>query len=347
MSLSRFGRSWRGRVSFAASILLLTGALIAVPQLSNAASNAVKQFKASIAPPTGAEQPWMETVTNCGPTSASPCNASSTIAIGTIQIAIPSQLQPATQVSAATPSGQTLRNWDASYVSSTGTINAFAHTGSDKLQPGESLVITFSAPSSCSGSITFTTRAWGSNSLPGTNSFAITGSQPTVACVGPGQPATGPNGTTITGGDFTGTVIVTFGGGLDCSSFPNGPQWSSYHLPDQVNVDGSGATPTSPIGKTFTFTFPATSGVDSSWYLLCYASTTQWTGYQGTQTIDGVTNYVGILSKCYDPATNTALDTTQPGAPPCVSQQYKTLPTSANPNTIVIQVRDPIDSKYH
>jgi hypothetical protein len=352
MSLSKFGRSWRGRVSFAASILLLTGALIAVPQLSNAASNAVKQFKASISPPTGTVPPWMwmETVTNCGPTSTSPCNASSTIAIGTIQIAIPSQLQPATVVSVATPSGQTVRNWDASYVS-TGNINAFAHTGSDKLQPGESLVITFSTPSSCSTSTTFafTTSAWGSNSLPGTNSFAITGSQPTVACLGPGGSATGPQGTTITAGDdFTGTVGVTFGGGLDCSTFLSGPghgdgdQWRKYHLPDEVNVVGGVKV---KDWKSYTFTFPATIGVDSSWYLICYGSVDPWTGSQGTQTIDGTTLNTGILSKCsyYDSTAGTRTSVAVAASVPCVSDQNLSL----DGKTISITVRDPLATKFH
>src|SRR5437773_223772 len=136
MSLSTLGRSWRGRFSFAATILLLTGALVMAPQASSAKA-AVKQFLASISNVSG--NTWSETVTNCGDATGSPCTASSTIGLGTVYISVPSSFN-ITSVSATAPAGKT---WVVSYNSSSHTIQAFANTGSDKLNAGQSMSITF------------------------------------------------------------------------------------------------------------------------------------------------------------------------------------------------------------
>ena len=339
MLLSNSFRSWRRRLPFLVAFLLLAGAFTAAPQAANAAS--VKQFVATINPTTATGQSsgsWTETVTNCGVASQAPCTASSTIAIGTIQIAVPTEFRPIASVSVANPPGQT-RNWGASYVSSSGAINAFANTGSDKLQPGESLLITFSAtPSICGGTKTFTTSAWGSNSLPGTNPFATVGNQPTVNINGcaltAGGTVTDPStGETVTGNNFDGSVIVSFGGELDCSTDPNfGNQWSHYHLPNQVNISpGPGFSGTNP--KTFTFKFnQSILGGDSSWYLICYNSDTPFTDKSGNT---GVTT--GLLPACYDPATNT----TRPV--PCVSEQFLTTNdlTSVSNDKVTITIRVP------
>jgi len=374
MSLSKFDRSWRGRLSFAASILLLTGALVMAPQASSA-RNAVKQFTATIVngaattwPPSSPPPPataagqqggtWTEAVTNCGSTTPR-CTQPSAIALGTIQIVVPTEFQPITSgsVTAISPTGQTTRNWTVSYTPASGStpasINGHANQGTDKLMPGESILIQFSATPSCTtGTKTFTTSAWGSTPLPGTDPFQIVGSQPTITisgCVlGPGDSLTGPKGTTITAGeDFTGTVSVTFGGDLDCSTFPSGPghgdgiQWSTYQLPDEVNVDSSGVE-SFTNWKSYTFTFDAT-GFDSSWYLICYGSIHEWTGEQGTQTVDGESLHTGILSRCsyYDPDTGTSVALA--AGVPCVSDQHLSL----DGGTISITVRDPLATKFH
>lgn len=332
MSLGRLGLSWRRWVPLVAAPLLLIGGLLAVPGVSLAGNgNSVKQFAATITP-GGTPGSWTETVTNCG--GLPPCSKSSTINLGAVLITVPPSFSGLTiQQPVTTSSGA---NWNATYAS--GVIEAFANTGSDKLQSNQSVSITFSLGSNAcalGGNSTFATTAWGSNSLPTSNQFTEVTPDPYV----PGATdCMGPNGTDLTGSGFTGAVGVGFEDlGLSCSF---STQWQSYHLPDQFNIDGSGATSTSSSGKTFTFTFPDTSGFDSSWYQICYASTTKWTGYHETQTgTDGNTYYVGILSSCYDAATNSGVTGT-----PCVSQQYATLPP--NPN-IVISVLDPIDSWMH
>lgn len=333
MSLGLLGLSWRRRVPLAAALLLLIGAVVAVPGVSMARNgNSVKQFTASIggSPQTG----WTETITNCGSPVAAPCTAASTINLGTALITVPPAFTGLTITGVTTSSGA---DWNATY--SSGTIEAFANTGSDKLLSGQSVSISFTTSlTGCPlGSSVFATTAWGSNSLPTSNQFALQGDPPTLTI----QSCTGPNGTEVTGSGFTGPVALSFQGlGLSCDY---STQWQSYHLPDQVLIDGSGATPTSSSGKTFTFAFPATPGVDSSWYLVCYASTTAWAGFhESEQGTDGNTYYVGVLSSCYTAATNSVLTDT-----PCVSRLYQTLPTSSDPDRVVISVLDPIDSWMH
>jgi hypothetical protein len=225
--------SRRGRLSLFATFALLVAVVVAVPGIS-AARAAVKQFKASIDSPTALGNvagSWTETVQNCGAASTAPCTASSTIGLGTIRIAVPTEFRPITSVSASSPNS---RNWTVSYDSGTGNINGFATLGSDKLQPGESVLITFSStPSTCNaGTKTFTTSAWGSTPTPGSDPFVIQTAQPTIQITGcqlsPGGNTTGPNGTNITN-DSDVTVGVSFGDNLTCDN----TQWNSYHLPIQ------------------------------------------------------------------------------------------------------------------
>jgi len=334
MSFSKLGRSWRGRVPFAVLVVLMTGALIAAPQVSQA-KNAVKQFLASISKVD--DHTYTETVTNCGDATGAPCTAASTIGLGTVFITVPASFT-ITSVSASSPDGH---NWVASYDSASKTIKAFANTGSDKLQAGQTITFTFTtALNTCPlGSSVFTTRAWGSNTASSSDPFTIQSSQPVLVVTH----CPGTNGTDVTGSGFGGVVNVTFNGvdiGPTCTNLS--PQWASYHLPDIVNFDGSGSTG-SP--KKFTFTFPGTPGVDSSWYLVCIASTIPWPG--GTLTTIGGTNYyVGILSSCYIPASNSVVDPVASGTP-CVNQQYATLPAQDGSYSIVITVIDPLDTKFH
>jgi len=330
MSVLRPLLSRRGRLVFVATALLLIGALVAAPSVSGA-KNAVKQFTASLS--AGAGGSLTVTVTNCGgPTLPPECTAPSTIGLGAVQIAVPTGFQPATDVSAI--SNGTI--WNASYVDATKTIDATAPGGSNKLNPGQSLLVTFTVTTStCVGTKEFTTKAWGSNSISGSDPFEIKSSQPTVACSG--GIVNGPNGQTETvSGDFEGAVIVTFGGvAPDCGGTEFGTlgdQWQVYHLPTPVTITpGPGFVPHGTF-KVSTSEFPLSTapggpGADSSWYLTCYAVpqdlhtrfVTRGGGLAVAQTVGGVLSWVGILASCTDaptPCVSEQFLTTGPGAPP-------------------------------
>jgi hypothetical protein len=335
------------RLAFVAMSLILMGALVAAPSVSGAKA-AVKQFIASI-DPTGATggvaDEWTLTVTNCGgPELPDECTLSSTIGLGAIRVNVPPDFRPVTLTSVSSP------NWTVSYDTATGNINATANGGSFKLPPGGSLSFTFGAtPAICATGIkTFTTAAWGSTVVSGTDPFAIQGdpAQPTVtvaadgACVTSGGTVTGPNGQTETiTGDFQGHVSVTFGGDLDCSFDPTfGSQWSQFHLPTQVNIIPAADFVPGSSPKVSTSRFP-TEGDDSSSYLICWAGLDTFNTRSGfppqVVEIGGTDFFVGILPNCYDPGT-----TTEPpsiNGEPCVSEQFLDLTT----DEIVISVRMP------
>jgi len=319
--------SKRGRLLLLATFMLLVTMVIAEPGVSSAARAAVKQFTATIAPGASAGT-LTETVKNCGTPIAAPCTAASTIGLGSIEIFVPSQYQPVD----TTPGSLTISSpdWTVSYDPSLGTIEAQA-SGSNKLQSGGSLDISFKpaapTPPFCG---TFTTRAWGSttNHTSGGDPFALVGTQPTGCSFGAGQTVTDPvSGENLTGSGFGGSILASFGGDLDCSGDPTyGAQWFAYHLPNQVNLSTTGSD------STFTFTFDATNGSDSSWYLICFSSATMFLDRSGHSVTPGNS---GILPACYSPATGTI----RPA--PCVSEQFRTLPTSPNPNKIVISIKVP------
>ena len=343
MSVLRPLLSRRGRLVFVAVALLLVGALVAAPGVSGA-KNAVKQFIASINP-TGATGgvagSWTETVTNCGgPELPQRCTLSSTIGLGAIRVAVPVAFRPATVTSVSSP------NWTASYDPATGNINATANAGTFKLQPGQSLSFTFSAtPELCAtGAKTFTTAAWGSTVVSGTDPFAIQSPQPSVtlgangACLTSGGSVTDPTtGQTETiSGDFQGHVSVTFGGDdVNCSFDEQfGTQWSQFNLPAQVGIVPAADFVAGTDPKISTSRFP-TEGADSSLYLICFASETTFTTRGGTAphvvNIGGTDFFVGILPNCYDPISGD----TRPE--PCVSEQFLDVTTS--PDQIVISIR--------
>ena len=316
--------SRRGRLSLLATFMLLIAMVIAAPGVSSARA-AVKQFVATISPPTAIGQvggTWTETVTNCGGTPLQPpCTAASTIAIGTIHIAVPTEFQSITSVTADFP------NWTVSYDSGTGTIKANAIMGTNKLQPGQSLRIAFSATPTCvPGEKTFTTSAWGSNSAPGTDSFSIApgGSQPAVTINGcqlaRGGSVTDPTtGQTETvDGDFTGNLIVTFGGNLTCNG---DPQWAAgYHLPTQVTITPGDGFHAGTHPKFSTSTFDGTG--DSSFYRICYSS-------------DPAATTGTILQPCFPGGGADLIE------PPCVDRQYRDFTTGMIVITIQIPGADP------
>jgi hypothetical protein len=308
-------------------------ALVAAPSVSGARPASVKQFVASLS--GGAAGPLTVTITNCGGPVPLPddCTASSTIALGAVQIAVPSQ---PTSFSARTPSGTI---WNATYNDVTKTIDVIAPGGSNKLNPGQSLLVTFNVPTTCDGTTkVFTTKAWGSNSISGTDPFEIKSSQPSLTCA-----VSGTQTETITG-DFQGTLTITFGGNLDCSFDPTfGTQWSDFHLPNQVNITPNPDFVAGDDPKISTSRFPRSIDMDdSSSYLICYGVPMADHGTFVTRggvnatakDLDGDgTNdtWVGILPNCYDPVSGL----TRPE--PCVSEQFLDLVT----NEIVISVRMP------
>jgi hypothetical protein len=328
MSVLRPLLSRRGRLALLATALLLVAALVAAPSVSGAKPASVKQFTAALS--GGAANSLTMAVTNCGGSAPlePPCTASSTIDLGSVRIALP-DFQPTSEVSAVSPDGRT---WTASFVS--GNIDAHAVGGNDKLHPGETVMITWqfdASATTCDTGNTFTTRAWGSVAISGSDPFTLVGPPPTLSCVPSGVTVTGPNGQTETVSGFGGTVIVTFGGDLDCSDEEFGSQWSQFHLPTQVNITpGPGFTPAGP--KISTSRFP-TEGDDSSSYLICFAVPTA--GHDAFDTRGGGTAteqngfFVGILPNCYDPVTEEVR------SEPCVSEQFLDLAT----NEIVISVR--------
>jgi hypothetical protein len=324
------------------------GTLVAAPSVSGAAPARVKQFIASLSAGTGSS--LTVTVTNCGgPTLPPECGAPSTIGLGAVQIAVPTGFQPATGVSASTPSGTT---WNANYIDATKTIDVTAPGGTNKLNPGQSLLITFNVttPTTCVGAKEFTTKAWGANAIAGSDPFEIKSAQPTIACSG--GTVIGPNGQTETvSGDFHGTVIVTFGGvGPNCGGpefGPLGDQWEVYHLPTLVTITPGPGFQAGEHDKVSTSEFPLPlGGGDSSWFLICYAvpqagHTAFETRGGGVatddQTIGDIPQFVGILASCADAPT------------PCVSEQFLTTgpgspPWSPGANKVHISVRmDPGD----
>jgi len=345
MSVLRPLLSRRGRLVFVATALLLIGALVAAPSVSGA-RNAVKQFTAVITPNTaagGVSGTWTERVKNCGTPVEDPCTASSTIAIGRVRITAPSEFRATiTPVSVSASNGST---WTLSYDSGTGALTAQPNNGSNKLNSGEFVDITFSAtPNTCrAGSIPFTTTAIGGlPSGPDNQTFSIVGSPPSVTSLG--CSFTGPSGQTETiSGDFEGQVDVTFGGNLSCSFDPTfGSQWLQFNLPTQVNITpGAGFVAHGPKISTSRF---HTEGFDSSLYLICYAVptaghtafATRGGGTAVVQNIGGTDFFVGILPNCYDPITGL----TRPE--PCVSEQFLDPTTSEIVISVRMQPGDPL-----
>jgi hypothetical protein len=325
----------------------LIGTLVAAPSVSGAPPARVKQFTASLS--AGADSSLTVTVTNCGgPTLPSECTAPSTIGLGAVQIAVPTAFRDASNVHASSD-GTTWTN--AGYNQATKSVEVISPGGSNKLNPGQTLVVTFDVPTTsfatCEGTNEFTTKAWGANAIAGSDPFEIKSSQPTLVCSG--GTVTGPNGQTETvSGDFDGAVIVTFGGAApDCGDDTDfgalGNQWQVYHLPTPVTIaPGPGFVPHGTF-KVSTSEFPLSTApggpdADSSWYLTCYAVpqeghtrfATRGGGFAVDQTVGGVPSYVGILASCVDAPT------------PCVSEQFLTTGPGTNP-----ALWDPTQNKVH
>jgi hypothetical protein len=356
MSVLRPLLSMRGRLALLATALLLMTALVAAPSVSGAAPARVKQFLATIDPTTGTPGvlgTWTEEVTNCGVPVVTPCTAASTIGLGAIRITVPAEFRPVTLVSVAT--SPTVRNWTASYAPATGNIIATAVSG-DKLQPGDSVSITFRAtPTTTTCPPTpFTTAAWGSTSVPGSDSFQIVSAQPAVSVAAPGEaclesggsvtdPETGQTETIE--GNFQGHVNVTFGGdvGPNCSRDAGfgdlGAQWEVYHLPTQVTITPAEDFIKGTQDKISTSEFDQDIfGGDSSWYLICFAVPqaghtafeTRGGGTALPRDIGGIPHFVGILASCVDAPT------------PCVSEQFLTTGPGTNPS-----LWDPTQDRVH
>jgi hypothetical protein len=324
----------RGRVSLLATFMLLIAMVIAAPGVSSARA-AVKQYLSEISPSavsgntTGTS--FTVTITDCGGTPLrTPCTASSTIQLGSAQILVPTRFSNVTFGTASSPNGRNWTGfWDGTY------IQAWAVTGNDKLNAGESVSLTFTADASnCqTGSFEFTTTAWGSTPTHMGETFTPL-AQPSVGVNGcsleSGESVTDPTtGQTETvGGDFQGHVNVTFGGNLACNQ---DPQWEAgYHLPIQVNITpGEGfIAGAGPKFSTSTFDpavqppgLPAGAG-DSSFYRICYSTNP-----------DAATGT--ILQPCYPGGGAAAIP------PPCVDKQYREFDTGKIVITILMPGEDP------
>jgi hypothetical protein len=348
MSVLRPRLSRRVGLPLLAAAMLLIGTLVAAPSVSGAPPARVKQFSATISPTNATAgvpvpSPGVTvTVTNCGGTGTPDprCTLASTIGLGSIRIFVPTEFRP---IGTPVPSSP---NWTASYNPATGNITANVTAGSNKLQPGQSVDITFSAtPTICpsAGDKEFTTAAWGSTTISGSDPFVIQGAQPVItlaaneSCLESGDEITDPETgqtETITG-DFQGHLLVTFGGDLNCSFDQTfGSQWVDFRLPTQVNIIPGADFIAGTSPKISTSRFP-TEGDDSSSYLICWARLDTFDTRSGEPphvvNIGGTNFFVGILPNCYDPITGD----TRPE--PCVSEQFLDLAT----NEIVISVRMP------
>jgi hypothetical protein len=316
--------SRRGRLSLFATFALLVAIVVAVPSIGNARA-AVKQYDIHVAPAsvsggsTGVA--FTATILNCGAAPypvGSKCTASSTIQLGTAQILVPSRFTNVTSVSASSANRNWAALWDGTY------IQANAVNGTDKLNAGDSVTISFTADvpgcSTTGSPYQFTTTAWGSTPTHTGETFSPL-AQPSVAvsgCVlGPGDDTTGPNGTNVTN-DSDVTVGVSFGGNLTCDS----SQWASYQLPDEVNITPPEHPGTDP--KAFIFKFDDDGVADSSFYLICYDN-----GSGGS-----------ILPLCY-PGGGEPVN-----LPPCVDQQYRDFDDPIHPVVIRIIV-PPEDPRAH
>jgi hypothetical protein len=340
MSVLRPLLSRRGRLVFVAAALLLIGALVAAPSVSGA-RNAVKQFTATILPDSavgGVSDTWTEQVKNCGTPVEAPCTASSTIAIGQVRITVPSQFRATINSIGVTASDGSA--WTVSYDSGTGVIQAQPGNGSNKLNSGDSVDITFSATPECTtGSMEFTTTAVGGlPSGPNNQTFSIVGLQPSVAVLGCALETGGTVTDPVTGqketitGDFTGHVIVTFADGTaDCSDDTIfgalGDQWEQYHLATPVTItpDTDFHAGSNPKISTSEFN-QSIFGGDSSWYLICYAvphdtaHPTPFATKGGGTATDIGGNWVGILETCDIVSA------------PCVSEQFLTTGPGSDPS---------------
>jgi hypothetical protein len=327
--------SSRVRLALVASSVLLISAVLAGPEVSQAKPPAaVKQYESTITPTSVSGSstgvPFQVIIRDCGTApypTGSRCTAQSTIQLGTAQILVPSRFTiNGSSVSASSSNHNWAASWDGTY------IQAYAVTGNDKLNGGDSVTISFTADvpgcSTTGSPYQFTTTAWGSTPTHTGETFTPL-AQPSVSVNGcalqSGDPVgvTGEGGTNVTGDGYTGTVDVSFGGTLTCNDDPSGKWQQGYHLPDVVNIDPSGVTSTTE--KSFTFRF--SGDADSSFYVICYtpselASTT--TGF--------------ILPPCY-PGGGAALIN-----PPCVDQQYRDIAT----NKVTIKIRVPAgDPRAH
>lgn len=171
MAVRRFARLPLGSVAVFASLAVLWALL--VPAVAGAA-RADKLFSATIQPTSvGASvagQALTVTITNENP-------AGSTIAIGSIRVAIPSGFS---DVAVAEVTTTPNKNWASSVAS--GVISLNAVTGPDKLSSGQSLRLRLTATTPCpAGAYEWTTRAWVATDFT-SSQFVLKGgtTQPTV-----------------------------------------------------------------------------------------------------------------------------------------------------------------------
>jgi len=161
--------------AFVTGLLMLTS-------VAAYAGTQVRYFK-SIITPSGVQAgstaaTFSIEVTNCG---ASACGATtSTKDMGTATIAVPPGFTSVTLLSTSAAGGA--KNWDTSLNGT--TIKLIANPGTDKLSPGESVIVSFTANAPCTaGSYEWTTVGYQGVDEYDTP-YDLYGSQPTVEVTG-------------------------------------------------------------------------------------------------------------------------------------------------------------------
>jgi hypothetical protein len=147
---------------------------------ANGQPSTVRYYGATIAPTSvagGTTTPYSLTIENCN--GLGTCDGSHTTtssqSMGSATVAVPAGWTvDSGSLSVSATGGKT---WDASLVAT--TIQLVANPGTQKLDPGESLTLTFNATSPCdTGSYEWTTVAFNGTNF--TTSYDLVGSQPSV-----------------------------------------------------------------------------------------------------------------------------------------------------------------------
>jgi hypothetical protein len=207
---------------------------------------AVKNYSATVSPTSdsaGNSNNYQIAVLNCGGGLCGTGNDSDANQnISTFTIAVPTGFSITSPISLVAPGGQL---WNSSLTGSTITLSA---TGGNKLTPGQSLAVKFSATASCTaGTYPWVTAVSGSFNLIGTQpSTVINGScnVPTTLTLNSVSPNSVPFGST-TAPSFQATLTRTTGGA--------GVSGATISFTVDGNAAGSGTTNASGVVTVSSF----------------------------------------------------------------------------------------------
>jgi hypothetical protein len=160
---------------------------------SYAAGSTVRYFKATISPDSVAAgsiaTAYSVTITNCDATACPDHATSSSQSMGSATIAVPSGFTNVTVQSASASAGKT---WAANLVG--GQIQLQASGGTNKLDPGQSVTLSFNANAPCvADPYEWTTAGYQDTPLATNTPYTLYGSQPVVTVTGTCATFTGWN----------------------------------------------------------------------------------------------------------------------------------------------------------